>query len=399
MSEHQSQTATKPGNGKAKAPPPPAKQEVLLPGEDGANAHFDAPRLPWHPAIEDRYEITRGEWKVLVEAIFPNARTSDSVVMAIAYCKSRDLDIMKRPVNIVPMWDSAKRTYVETVWPSIGELRTTACRTGEYAGCDEVEFGPMVEQTFKGNVKIGNEWKDVEKTVSFPEWARLTVYKIVKGQRCPFVGPKVYWLEAYAKMGGSSVPNNMWTSRTNGQLEKCAEAAALRRAFPEEVGNDPTAEEMEGQIYFADLHDVSAVQGSATRPQRRLRPPTPPGMSRNASGRRAPAPPPPSSAASNDAASTQPEDSGQAADDGPSRSRESAAPAEATGDRDREREGPADIEKELLKLKAELKKGKSLDDLEEPWVKFEGSFKALCTKAQWERAKGIYFDAQQPFHD
>ena len=39
----------------------------------------------------------------------------------------------------------------------------------------------------------------------------------------------------------------MWSNRPVGQLEKCAEAGALRRAFPEEIGNALAAEEMEGQ--------------------------------------------------------------------------------------------------------------------------------------------------------
>ena len=39
----------------------------------------------------------------------------------------------------------------------------------------------------------------------------------------------------------------MWANRPVGQLEKCAEAGALRRAFPEEIGNALTAEEMDGQ--------------------------------------------------------------------------------------------------------------------------------------------------------
>ncbi len=31
-------------------------------------------------------------------------------------------------------------------------------------------------------------------------------------------------------------PNKMWKQRPYGQIGKCAEAAALRRAFPEEIG-------------------------------------------------------------------------------------------------------------------------------------------------------------------
>jgi len=41
----------------------------------------------------------------------------------------------------------------------------------------------------------------------------------------------------------------MWAKRPRGQLEKCAEAAALRRAFPEEIGNEYAAEEVEGQAF------------------------------------------------------------------------------------------------------------------------------------------------------
>jgi len=42
-------------------------------------------------------------------------------------------------------------------------------------------------------------------------------------------------------------PNAMWAKRTWGQIEKCAEAAALRAAFPEEIGGVATAEEMHGR--------------------------------------------------------------------------------------------------------------------------------------------------------
>jgi hypothetical protein len=76
---------------------------------------------------------------------------------------------------------------------------------------------------------------------------RITITRELNGKERSFVGPKVYWLEAYAKWADTDVPNEMWANRPVGQLEKCAEAGALRRAFPEEIGNALTAEEMEGQ--------------------------------------------------------------------------------------------------------------------------------------------------------
>jgi hypothetical protein len=79
----------------------------------------------------------------------------------------------------------------------------------------------------------------------------VTVYRIVQGQRCPFTEP-VFWLEAYARLGGaySELPTDMWVKRPRGQLLKCAKAASLRAAFPEEAGY--TAEEMEGKVIEAD---------------------------------------------------------------------------------------------------------------------------------------------------
>lgn len=189
-------------------------------------------RLPWHPAFEDRFGIVRNEYRALVEAVFPTATTPNSILLALSYCKARNLDPFKRCVHIVPIWNNDLKRMVDTIWPGIGELRTTAARTGEYAGKDDTVFGPDLEE------KIGTV------DMVFPEWAQVTVYRIVKGVRCPFVGPRVHWKETYARQSrNDKSPNNMWKQRTRGQLDKCAEAAALRTAFPEEVGNDYIPEE------------------------------------------------------------------------------------------------------------------------------------------------------------
>ncbi len=96
-------------------------------------------------------------------------------------------------------------------------------------------------------------------TLQFPEWCRVTITRELNGKERSFVGPKVYWLEAYAKWADTDVPNEMWSNRPVGQLEKCVEAGALRRAFPEEIGNALTAEEMEGQ---------HAIDGAAHAPEK-----------------------------------------------------------------------------------------------------------------------------------
>ena len=74
---------------------------------------------------------------------------------------------------------------------------------------------------------------------------------------------KVYWEETYATIGKTDVPNEMWEKRPRGQLDKCVEAAALRKAFPEELGNTYAAEEMEGRTIDHAASDAPAVSNSA----------------------------------------------------------------------------------------------------------------------------------------
>lgn len=207
-------------------------------------------RLPIVGSVADELGIDAMQWRVLVDQVFPNAKSAEAIALALTYCKARNLDVFKRPVHIVPMWSSALNRMVETVWPGIAEVRTTAVRTGAYAGIDEVIYGPMIERDFEGDRdiwendrKVGTE--RVKITARFPEFASVVVYRMVEGQRCAF-NAKVYWEEAFAS-DKSGLPNSMWQKRPRGQLDKCVEAAALRKAFPEELGNTYVAEEMEGR--------------------------------------------------------------------------------------------------------------------------------------------------------
>lgn len=201
-------------------------------------------RLPYDEGAARQRGVEPGQWRVLVESVWPNARTADAVHLALDYCRARKLDPFKRPCHIVPMWNSELRKEVETVWPGISDIRTTAARTTEYAGADETLFGEDITKTFEGKTAKGEK---LTATVTFPSWAKVTVYRIIKGQRVPFPGPRVVWLETYSQMKGTPVPNAKWQRSPTQMLEKCAEAAALRKAFPEELGSTYAAEEMEGK--------------------------------------------------------------------------------------------------------------------------------------------------------
>ena len=180
------------------------------------------------PTAAGQRGIEPHQWNALRNAVFPGA-SDDMILLAVDYCKARNLDPLKKPVHIVPVWDNDKRRYVETVWEGINNLRVTASRTGEYAGMTDPEYGPEDD---KGR----------------PAWCKVFVYRVVKGEQRSYPG-RAYWRESVAtKKGGE--PNAMWSRRPYSMLLKCAEADALRRAFPEECGATPTAEEMDGQTHI-----------------------------------------------------------------------------------------------------------------------------------------------------
>lgn len=180
--------------------------------------------------------IDESTWSAILSSVFPSAK-EESALMAIDYCKARGLDILKKPCHIVPMNVKNAVTgnyeWRDVIMPGIAEQRITASRTGEYVGQDAAVFGDTIE------INIGGD------THQAPEWCTITVYRLISGERVGFSHIE-YFEEACGTMKGGKL-NSMWTKRKRGQLAKCAEAGALRKAFPEELGGMNTADEMEGQ--------------------------------------------------------------------------------------------------------------------------------------------------------
>lgn len=206
-----------------------------------------------YPTVVQR-GIDESTWGALCNTIYPGANP-DSILMAVDYCKARKLDIMLKPVHLVPMQVKDSRSN-EKVWrdvpmPGIGMYRIQADRSGNYAGADEPEFGPTVTQEFQDPYNAQSKIR-----VSYPEWCKYTVYKFVNGQRVAYIA-KEYWIENYATQSSKTdCPNAMWKKRPYAQLAKCTEAQALRKGWPE-IGNDPTAEEMEGKTFIPDERDIT----------------------------------------------------------------------------------------------------------------------------------------------
>lgn len=186
------------------------------------------------PSILTDLKISPSQWMTLTNSLYPGAH-ENSVVMVIDYCRSRGLDPLKKPCHIVPMSVKNAATGVyewrDVVMPGIYEYRTTAQRTGEYMGHAVPSYGNA----------IGDPTAD-------PEWCDFTVYRWNdKAKQRAEYPVRVYFREVVA-LKKDGTPNERWKKAPIQMLTKCAEAAALRAAFPDELGGESTAEEMEGRV-------------------------------------------------------------------------------------------------------------------------------------------------------
>jgi len=206
-----------------------------------------------------RRGITEPQWRTLANNLFPGADPK-SVLMVWDYCIARKLDPMKKPCHIVPMEVKDAKTgnygWRDVVMPGIYEHRTTATRTGQYLGHSPVEYGPIAEC-------MG---------VGAPEWCAMTMYRWNADAKMRAEFPvRVLFREAVAvtkdRKTGEWKANSRWSKAPVQMLTKCAEAAGLREAFPDEIGGEQTAEEMDGQRAIDAVVTVVPDKPAAPKPE------------------------------------------------------------------------------------------------------------------------------------
>jgi phage recombination protein Bet len=198
------------------------------------------------PSALGTIAITPEQVDLVKTTVFQGA-TDDELKLYFFECRRRGVHPLDRLIHPVVRQDKSgtRRISFQT---SIDLFRSEADNTGEYRGQRDVEYGEMIP------------WDKIDKKV--PEYAKATIKRFDEhtGEIIE-ISATAYWEEYYP---GEQL-GFQWRKMPRLMLGKCAEALALRKAFPRKLAGLYTFEEMQ----LTDLVN----QGKALKePQRKQKP-------------------------------------------------------------------------------------------------------------------------------
>lgn len=179
------------------------------------------------------YKFTRAQVDLFKSMYAVNA-TDDEMKMFLYTCYKLNLDPAMHQIHFIKRrrFNNLTKKYedVASIQVGIDGYRAIADRTGKWSGEEVTSEGEEEE-------KIG------ELVIKHPVKSIAKIYR--KGWAMPVVR-EVYWNE-YAQHTKDGHLQGLWLSKPHVMLEKCAEAIALRTAFPEQLSGTYGEDEMGGK--------------------------------------------------------------------------------------------------------------------------------------------------------
>lgn len=180
--------------------------------------------------VEHAVSLFNNEEKELIKATVCKGATDLELRLFLADCQHRGLNPLARQIYSVQRREKRGDQWVTTrsTQVSIDGFRLIAERSGQYAG----QLGP--EWCAADGV-----WCDVWLASEPPAAARVAVLRKDFEKPCWAVAR----FDAYAQKTKDGY-TRMWSTMGDLMIAKCAEALALRKAFPQELSGLYTSDEM-----------------------------------------------------------------------------------------------------------------------------------------------------------
>ncbi|MEY9937350.1 phage recombination protein Bet [Streptacidiphilus sp. MAP5-3] len=198
------------------------------------------------------------EWTPEQAAVLRQSGISDEVTAAelsgfLHLCQRTQLDPFSRQIYLIGRYDKREQRKVFTPQTGIDGYRVIAHRVvaerRENFGYEDTQWCDQ-----------SGRWRDVWLDQEPPAAARVTVVR--NGHRFPAIALYREYVQT-----GNYGPQGLWGKMPAGQLAKCAEALALRKAFPHDLAGVYTAEEMAQADNPAPAEQQRPPQPAANAPR------------------------------------------------------------------------------------------------------------------------------------